>query len=126
MTKPISPHLSIYKPQITSVFSILHRITGVYIFIFFVLLALVLFICSNPNSLLSYRAITDIAILHYILVYGVSFFIICLSYHLCTGIRYLCWSLGIGLNIYSAKLSAVAITLLTIIISITSIYIFLM
>ena len=27
--RPMSPHLQIYKPQITSVMSILHRITGV-------------------------------------------------------------------------------------------------
>ena len=28
--RPISPHLSIYKPQITSILSISHRITGVF------------------------------------------------------------------------------------------------
>ena len=27
--RPLSPHLQIYKPQITSVLSIMHRITGV-------------------------------------------------------------------------------------------------
>ena len=27
--RPLSPHLQIYKPQITSVLSILHRMTGV-------------------------------------------------------------------------------------------------
>ena len=27
--RPISPHLQVYKPQITSVLSIFHRITGV-------------------------------------------------------------------------------------------------
>jgi succinate dehydrogenase / fumarate reductase cytochrome b subunit len=27
--RPLSPHLQIYKPQITSVMSIFHRITGV-------------------------------------------------------------------------------------------------
>ena len=28
--RPISPHLSIYKPQITSILSISHRISGVF------------------------------------------------------------------------------------------------
>ena len=28
--RPLSPHLQIYKPQITSVLSILHRATGGY------------------------------------------------------------------------------------------------
>ena len=27
--RPLSPHLQVYRPQITSVLSILHRITGV-------------------------------------------------------------------------------------------------
>ena len=30
---PLSPHLQIYKPQMTSITSIMHRITGVYLFI---------------------------------------------------------------------------------------------
>ena len=29
--QPLSPHLQIYKPQITSVFSITHRATGVFL-----------------------------------------------------------------------------------------------
>ena len=125
MKRPISPHLSIYRPQTTSVFSILHRMTGVYIFVFFVLLSLALFMCSRPDGLLSYSAIRDVSFVYYIMVFGVSFFIICLSYHVCAGIRYLFWSLGIGLNIHSAKLSAVSITILTIVMSSTSIYMFL-
>ena len=28
--RPLSPHLTIYKPQITSLMSITHRITGVF------------------------------------------------------------------------------------------------
>ena len=27
--RPLSPHLQVYKPQLTSVLSILHRLTGV-------------------------------------------------------------------------------------------------
>lgn len=126
MKKPISPHLSIYKPQITSVFSILHRMTGVYMFVFFILLTLIMFMCSRSNSLLSYSAIRDVAVLNYMLCFGVSSFIFCLSYHVCTGIRYLFWSCGIGVDINSAKLSAIAIAISTVVISLISIAMFLM
>lgn len=126
MKKPISPHLSIYKPQITSVFSILHRMTGVYMFVFFILLALIVFMCSRSNSLLSYSAILDVPVLNYILCFGISAFVICLSYHVCTGIRYLFWSCGIGVDIQSARLSAVAITISTVVMSLISIAMFLM
>jgi succinate dehydrogenase / fumarate reductase cytochrome b subunit len=125
MKRPISPHLSIYKPQITSVLSVLHRFTGVYMFVFFVLLAFTLFICSKPNGLLSYSSIRDMSLLRYILIIGVSLFAICLSYHFYTGIRYLFWSCGIGLDINSAKRSAFAILIATILMSFTSIYMFL-
>ena len=41
--RPISPHLSIYRPQITSILSISHRISGVFqsigLIIIFLLLA---------------------------------------------------------------------------------------
>ena len=43
--KPLSPHLSIYKPQITSIMSISHRLSGIFqsfgnvmIFLFFILI----------------------------------------------------------------------------------------
>lgn len=29
--RPLSPHLTIYKPQLTAVLSIFHRITGVFL-----------------------------------------------------------------------------------------------
>ena len=28
-SRPLSPHLTIYRPQVTSMFSILHRLTGI-------------------------------------------------------------------------------------------------
>ena len=39
-SRPLSPHLFIYKPQLSSIFSVLHRITGVFLslgLIFFIL-----------------------------------------------------------------------------------------
>ena len=36
--RPLSPHLTIYRPQLNSVLSIMHRITGIVLFIGLVLL----------------------------------------------------------------------------------------
>lgn len=120
-TRPLSPHLSIYKPQITSVLSILHRVAGVYMFIFIILLSLVL--CSASSALV--YSIQNNLFLKAILILSLSVFIICLSYHLCAGIRYLFWSFGNGLNMDSARLSAYIIILCTIIISVIDIWFFL-
>ena len=42
--RPLSPHLSVYKPQFTSVLSIFHRITGVAL-LFSLILALIWVLC---------------------------------------------------------------------------------
>ena len=41
--RPLSPHLSIYKLQLTSALSILHRITGAYLYVGLVVLAWAIF-----------------------------------------------------------------------------------
>ena len=38
--RPLSPHLTIYRPQLNSVLSIMHRITGIVLFVGLVLLIL--------------------------------------------------------------------------------------
>ena len=55
--RPISPHLSIYKPQITSILSISHRITGVFQslgLLIIILLLLSLFLGENSHVFLCY------------------------------------------------------------------------
>ncbi len=125
MKRPLSPHLTVYKPQFTSMFSILHRATGVYMFVFFILVAFTLFVSSMNDNLLEYKTVQEIHPFRYTLIFSIIMFIVCLSYHTCTGIRYLLWSCGIGINLDSAKITAVAITILTIVMSLTSIYMFL-
>jgi len=121
MKKPISPHLSIYKPQITSVFSVLHRFTGVYMFVFLILLAIILFISSKYKM---YNSIREIASIYYILIVGIGCFVFCLSYHICCGIRYLIWSCKIGLNMNSARRSAIVITITSLLMTVISLNMF--
>ncbi|MFK5986059.1 MAG: succinate dehydrogenase, cytochrome b556 subunit [Pseudomonadota bacterium] len=93
---PLSPHLSIYKPQLTSVLSILHRITGV------ALAAGSLLICSWLLSVLAapeyFSAINSLlsSWLGKLVLISWSWATI---YHLCNGIRHLCWDLGYGLSL---------------------------
>ena len=113
--RPISPHLSIYKPQISSVLSIGHRLSGIGLF--FMLSALgwwfILWVFSKFDPV--YLKVFDSFFVKFLLIltsYG--FF-----YHLCTGIRHLIWDTGCGLSItainYSGWLAVIASILLTII-----------
>lgn len=93
--KPTSPHLAIYRPQISSVLSIFHRVTGVVLFgamsllvwgcIFFALSDFDLSFIDNYFFSLAIKFI----------LYSLSFVFF---YHLSTGIRHLIWDMGYCLS----------------------------
>lgn len=97
--RPLSPHLSVYRPQITSVLSILHRGTGIVLSLSALLLVLWLAaLSSGAESYAKAQALTSNGLIQFIMLGGVySFF-----YHLCNGVRHLYWDMGKGLTIESA------------------------
>ncbi|MGL9725210.1 MAG: succinate dehydrogenase, cytochrome b556 subunit [Wolbachia sp.] len=103
--KPLSPHLQIYKVQVTSFFSIMHRLTGILLFLLLMVLSWYfilhvyfpeLFIVKYLNVLLSHL----IAKSAYVLCF-VSFL-----YHFLNGIRHLLWDAGLNLEIADVSKSA--------------------
>ncbi len=114
--KPLSPHLSIYKPQVTSVLSIMHRITGAMMFVEIVIsvwwIIITQLLSSNNDDVCSCGVLS-----YCIQAYLISF-VFCLSYHLCAGVRYLFWTLGVGFNIDSVHKSAYAIVLCSFVLTI--------
>ena len=118
--RPISPHLSIYKPQISSIMSIFHRLTGVALFIGFAILAwwMTIWIFSKFDhhifNIINYLFVR-------IALYAMSgaFF-----YHLCNGVRHLFWDIGIGYSLpvmhksgWAALICAAILTVIFIIIT---------
>ncbi len=94
--RPLSPHLQVYKPQLTSVLSILHRISGVILAFGAVLIALWL------SSLAYYPQVSDSIFEFLSGVLGRAFLFawtLVLFYHLCNGIRHLFWDAGRGFEI---------------------------
>ena len=95
-SRPLSPHLQIYKPQITSTLSILHRLTGVALgagtlFLMWWLVAA----AAGPD----YYAMVQgwlASFVGRVLLFGFTF---ALFYHLCNGIRHLFWDMGHGFDI---------------------------
>ena len=101
--RPLSPHLTIYRPQFTSVLSILHRITGIglmlsfaLILFWFISLALGQYWFNLINSLL------ESWVVKLILIFSVW----AIWYHTCAGIRHLIWDAGFGLAPQYMKISA--------------------
>jgi succinate dehydrogenase / fumarate reductase, cytochrome b subunit len=96
--RPLSPYMigPIYRPQITSVMSITHRITGVAMTLAAVLgVWWLLAAATDPE----YFADVDAIVTSWLgdLIFFLS--LVAFSYHFCNGIRHLMWDTGYGLEI---------------------------
>ncbi|MBF0354823.1 MAG: succinate dehydrogenase, cytochrome b556 subunit [Alphaproteobacteria bacterium] len=92
-TRPLSPHLQVYKPQITSFLSILHRLTGVALAGGLLIFAWALGAAAyGPDSYETVRAILG-SWFGRLVLFGWS---AALFFHLCNGIRHLFWDFGYG------------------------------
>ena len=90
-TRPLSPHLQVYRPQMTSVMSILHRAAGV------VLTTGTLIMAAWLVSLALGKEAYDVVVmvighpLGQFVLFGYS---VALIYHALNGVRHLGWDLG--------------------------------
>ena len=112
---PLSPHLQIYRWQISSLLSITHRISGVInllalILIFFWLVALILGEDNYESFLLAINSFFG----KFILI-GFSW---SMSFHLLSGIRHLVWDLGYGFEIKTANISGIIVIIFSLVLTI--------
>ena len=111
--RPLSPHLQIYKPQLTSVMSISHRFTGVILSILLLLIPFFFFVIALGSEYFNILISVLDHFLVKLILYGVIFVI---TYHLLNGVRHLFWDIGKGLSIRDSYLSGylvIALSLLT-------------
>src|SRR5258708_16088954 len=86
--RPLSPHLQVYRWQLTSVMSILHRATGIALSLGAILLVWWLGAASDGPE--PYAAVQRFlgSWIGLLLLFGWS---LALFYHLCNGVRHLVW-----------------------------------
>jgi succinate dehydrogenase / fumarate reductase cytochrome b subunit len=100
--RPLSPHLQVYKPQITSVLSILHRVTGAALAVGTLLVVYWLAaIAGGEESFNTANAIFG-SWFGRLMLFGWSW---ALFYHLANGIRHLVWDAGFGFDLPTVHLS---------------------
>ncbi|MBM3485981.1 MAG: succinate dehydrogenase, cytochrome b556 subunit [Alphaproteobacteria bacterium] len=112
--RPLSPHLQVYKPQITSVLSITHRATGIALVVgTLVLVWWLVAAAAGPGPFATVQGVLR-SWIGQLLLLGWSF---ALFFHLCCGIRHLFWDAGYGFDIptvtksgWTAIAGAVALT----------------
>jgi succinate dehydrogenase / fumarate reductase cytochrome b subunit len=115
--RPLSPHLQVYKPQLTSVLSILHRITGVALAIGTLLLVWWLIAAATGPE--AYDAAQSFigSILGRLLLLGWTF---ALFYHLANGIRHLAWDTGRGFELGTAYMTGWLVVIVSIVLTLAS------
>ena len=114
--RPLSPHLQIYKPQLTAVLSIAHRGSGIFLAIGTLLLVYWLTaLAQGPENYMQAQAFFG-SFFGQLILLAWAF---ALFYHLCNGIRHLLWDMGVGFEITtvytSGKFVVVAAAALTVI-----------
>jgi succinate dehydrogenase / fumarate reductase cytochrome b subunit len=103
--RPLSPHLTIYRPQITSVLSILHRVAGCGLALGGVLgVWWFLAAASGPD----YFAFVDGLITSWVGGLVMIGLLAALWYHFCNGIRHLVWDAGYGFDLATVQRSGLA------------------
>lgn len=94
-SRPLSPHLSIYKPTITMTMSIVHRITGIALYAGTVLLAI--WLISAASGAQAFATVQGFIAspLGRIILLGYTWAII---HHALGGVRHFIWDTGAGLG----------------------------
>jgi succinate dehydrogenase / fumarate reductase cytochrome b subunit len=100
--RPLSPHLQVYRPQITSVLSISHRLSGIALAVgTFLLVSWLLSAAAGPAAFAEAQAFLG-SFLGRLMLF---FWTLALFYHFCNGIRHLAWDLGHGYDLESVTRS---------------------
>ena len=113
-TRPLSPHLQVYRPQMTSVMSILHRAAGV------VLTTGTLIMAAWLVSMALGKEAYDVVVmvighpLGQFVLFGYS---VALIYHALNGVRHLGWDLGYGLTIPQVYKNGQIVLFLTVVLT---------
>lgn len=99
--RPLSPHLTIYRPQMSSMTSIFVRLTGIGLALGFVLIVWwLLAAASGPDYFATVNNCLTSWVGQLILIPSLW----ALWYHMLGGIRHLIWDLGYGFDVNTADM----------------------
>lgn len=108
--RPLSPHIQIYKWQITSVLSILHRFTGIAL-------------CGGLIGFIAWVYLLSLGASDY--SYGMNLLsspfgqfslwsvLFSFNYHFLNGLRHLAWDMGLGFDMKDVNKSGIFVTILS-------------
>lgn len=93
--RPLSPHLQIYRPMLTMMMSIVHRITGGILYVGTLLLAWYLIAAATDAGAFATVAAFLNSIIGQLILFGFTW---ALFHHLLGGLRHFVWDAGYGMD----------------------------
>ena len=115
--RPVSPHLQVYRPQLTAITSILHRITGGFLAVG--ILPLIFWLGAAANGTEAFdqaQALAGSIIGRTLLFFWTGAFF----YHLLNGIRHLAWDAGWGFELPTAYRTGYTVLIGTVILTLVA------
>jgi succinate dehydrogenase cytochrome b subunit len=95
VARPLSPHLTIYRPMLSMMMSIVHRMTGVALYAGSLLLAWwLLAVAAGPNAYATFQSVAS-SFIGRVVLFGYTWALI---HHMLGGVRHLIWDTGRGLG----------------------------
>ncbi len=100
--RPLSPHLQVYRPQLTSMLSILHRITGFGLGVGAAAITWWLMAAIKSDDAFAYFQYIAHTLVGKVFLFG---WLWAFVYHFLNGIRHMVWDTGRWLDLKSAYAS---------------------
>ena len=113
-SRPLSPHLTIYRWPLTMILSIMHRVTGVALSVGLILFAvwlITIFLGENAYTMFVSLMTSPLG---YLALYSWSF---SFFFHFCNGVRHLYWDTGRGFEKNKVEFSARIVVIISILLT---------
>jgi succinate dehydrogenase / fumarate reductase cytochrome b subunit len=114
--RPISPHLQIYSPLVNMMMSIIHRITGVGLYIGTLLLAFYLASAASGPAAFAYASWLFSSPIGLLILFAYTWV---LFHHMLGGVRHMIWDTGRGFDLatvdrlcWGSLIASVSLTIL--------------
>ncbi len=111
-SRPLSPHLQIYRPQLTSILSILHRFTGVGLALGAALFAYWIAAAAYGADAFARANALVVSGFGRLVLFGLTF---AFFYHFANGLRHLAWDAGYGFDMKILNRSGIAVVVVSLV-----------
>ncbi len=113
--RPLSPHLSVYKFKPTMAMSILHRITGMALYVGTILFVWWLVAAASGPEAFSYASGFFGSIIGQLILFGYTW---ALLHHMFGGLRHFIWDTGHGLSKETSTMFAQATLIASLVVTV--------